>query len=45
MAHTYTNMLNHVIFSTKDRQPLLDQELIAFLKKHEVYYDERYAFE
>jgi REP element-mobilizing transposase RayT len=27
MAHTYTNLLNHIIFSTKDRQPLLAQEL------------------
>ena len=23
MAHTYTNLLTHVIFSTKDRQPLI----------------------
>jgi REP element-mobilizing transposase RayT len=27
MAHTYTNLLVHVIFSTKDRVPLLDAEL------------------
>ncbi|TAK95557.1 MAG: IS200/IS605 family transposase [Verrucomicrobia bacterium] len=27
MAHTYTNLLVHVIFSTKDRAPLLDVEL------------------
>jgi putative transposase len=27
MAHTYTDLLVHVIFSTKDRAPLLDREL------------------
>src|SRR6185436_8953625 len=27
MSHTYTNLLSHVIFSTKDRQPLIDSEL------------------
>lgn len=27
MGHTYTNLLVHVIFSTKDRAPMLDAEL------------------
>lgn len=27
MARTYTNLLNHIVFSTKDRQPLLTPEL------------------
>jgi REP element-mobilizing transposase RayT len=27
MAHTYTNLLIHALFSTKDRQPLLDEGL------------------
>ena len=27
MAHTYTDLLVHVIFSTKDRAPVLDSEL------------------
>ena len=27
MAHTYTNLLTHVIFSTKERKPLIDTEL------------------
>lgn len=27
MAHTYTDLLVHVIFSTKDRQPFLEAEL------------------
>jgi len=27
MAHTYTNLLVHVVFSTKDRVPLLNAEL------------------
>jgi putative transposase len=27
MAHTYTSLLAHVIFSTKDRRPLLDAEV------------------
>ncbi|HEY1663162.1 MAG TPA: IS200/IS605 family transposase [Verrucomicrobiae bacterium] len=31
MAHTFTNLLTHVIFSTKDRQPLLNTDLKARL--------------
>ena len=31
MAHTYTNLLTHLIFSTKDRVPSLDTELKARL--------------
>ena len=27
MAHTFTNLLAHVIFSTKDRKPYLDADL------------------
>ena len=27
MSHTYTNLLSHVVFSTKDRKPLIDAEL------------------
>ena len=27
MSHTYSNMLSHVVFSTKDRKPLIDAEL------------------
>src|SRR6267154_4207428 len=27
MSHTYSNLLSHVIFSTKDRQPLIDFDL------------------
>jgi putative transposase len=27
MAHTFTHLLTHIIFSTKDRQPFLDAEL------------------
>lgn len=27
MAHTFTNLLVHVVFSTKDRQPWIDAEL------------------
>jgi putative transposase len=27
MSHTYSNRLSHVIFSTKDRQPLIDLDL------------------
>lgn len=27
MAHTYTNIVIHALFSTKDRQPWLDTEL------------------
>ena len=31
MAHTFTNLLTHVIFSTKDRAPLIKPELQARL--------------
>jgi REP element-mobilizing transposase RayT len=27
MAHTFTNLLTHIIFSTKDRMPTLDSDL------------------
>lgn len=27
MSHTYSNLLSHIIFSTKDRQPLIDLAL------------------
>ena len=27
MAHTFANLLTHVIFSTKDRQPLISRDL------------------
>jgi putative transposase len=27
MAHTFTNLLTHIIFSTKDRMPFIDAEL------------------
>jgi putative transposase len=31
MGHTFTNLLTHVIFSTKDRKPLITSELKADL--------------
>ena len=31
MAHTYTNLLTHIIFSTKDREPLITVNLQADL--------------
>ena len=35
MAHTFTNILTHIIFSTKDRVPFIDAEvkpeLLAYL--------------
>ena len=27
MAHTFTHLLTHIVFSTKDRAPVLDAEL------------------
>jgi putative transposase len=27
MSHTYSNLLSHVVFSTKDRKPLIDAEV------------------
>ncbi len=31
MAHTYTNLLTHALFSTKDRQPIIRSEMRADL--------------
>lgn len=31
MAHTFTNLLIHVVFSTKDRRPSIDAKLKASL--------------
>jgi REP element-mobilizing transposase RayT len=31
MAHTFTHLLTHIIFSTKDRRPLLDTDLKSHL--------------
>jgi hypothetical protein len=31
MAHTFTNLLTHVIFSTKDRLPFITPEIKARL--------------
>jgi REP element-mobilizing transposase RayT len=31
MAHTFTNLLTHIIFSTKDRAPIIDMEVKAEL--------------
>ena len=31
MSHSYTNLLTHVVFSTKDRRPLIDAALEARL--------------
>jgi putative transposase len=27
MSHTYANLLSHIIFSTKERRPYIDEEL------------------
>ena len=40
MLHTYTNLLTHVIFSTKDREPLIT----AALHEDLLAYDERYIW-
>jgi hypothetical protein len=45
MAHTYTNLLTHIIFSTKERAPLIDEEFLSFLKKHGIEYDERFIWQ
>jgi putative transposase len=31
MAHTYANLLTHIIFSTKDRSPFIDAQLASAL--------------
>jgi len=40
MLHTYTNLLTHVIFSTKDRERLIT----AALHEDLLAYDERYIW-
>jgi hypothetical protein len=46
MAQTLVRFLVRLIFSTKDRanviRPDVESELIQFLRKHGVEYDERY---
>ena len=29
MAHTFTNLLTHIIFSTKDRMPTLEPDILS----------------
>jgi hypothetical protein len=43
MAHTFTNYI--VKQEEHHRKVSFQEELIAFLKKHEIKYDERYLWE
>ena len=52
IAHTYTNLLTHALFSTKDRQPdqeephrklMYQDEVMALLGKHGVDFDSRFV--
>jgi hypothetical protein len=47
MAHTFANLLTHVIFSSKQhhRKISFHEEFIALLKAHRIAYDERYIWE
>ena len=53
MAGTYTNLLYHLVFSTKNREgyitPTIEEELYKYvgelLDKHEIDYDERYIWD
>ena len=40
MPHSLAGLLIHVIFSTKDPLPILDDNLRSNLEKHEIEYDE-----
>jgi hypothetical protein len=48
MAQALFRVLAHLIFSSKDRanliRPDVESELIQFLRKHGVEYDERYIW-
>jgi hypothetical protein len=53
VSHTYTNILIHAGFGTKDRRPWLNAEVreegfryevIGFLKTQGIAYDPRYVF-
>ena len=51
MAQSFTNLIYHIVFSTKDRQPLITDahhqkrssrdEFIGFLEANGLEYDER----
>jgi hypothetical protein len=53
MAETFTNLIYHIVFSTKNRQPLITgdhqsrlksfrDEFIEFLEANGIEYDEKY---
>jgi hypothetical protein len=46
MAQTLVCLRVHVIFSTKDRRPMItpEQELVALLEKYRVPYDDRHLW-
>jgi hypothetical protein len=50
MAQSLSKVYVHIAFSTKNRFPFIDkrafqQELLAFLKKYKIEYDERYLWD
>ena len=46
MAHTFTNLLTNILKQEEHhRKVSFKEELIAFLKKHEIPYDEKYLWE
>jgi hypothetical protein len=42
MPHSLADLLIHVLFSTKDQRPILDDNLRLNLQKHEIEHDETY---
>ena len=42
LAHTYTNLLTHALFSTKDRQPMIRPGLKSDVR-HGVEFDARFV--
>ena len=44
MPHNLADLLIHVLFSTKDQRPILDDDLRLNLQKREIEYDEMYLW-
>jgi hypothetical protein len=44
-GQSFTHLLVHAIFSTKDRRPFLRSEIREIFKRHRVAFDERYVWD
>jgi REP element-mobilizing transposase RayT len=45
MSQSLSSILIHLIFSTKMRQPIIQDEYRAFLKKYNIAFDEKYVWD